>query len=623
MKEQCDHKIIKFVPFRSSPEPQFWMTLGKYKIETIKLKEDAISITGSYGITPVVTPKEKHEDTSSSANNKVIAPGRIRLDEYSVRSIIESNIKVDDDNSFVLYDNENVKIRGQILILNTMESFKTKAKFEKNAILNKYCLPIILDACGLPNSKSSRMGKNETKSEEEEIFEIIDKLTSFFCLAYMDLKNHKIYYWFAFPALVPAPGKSIRFGTTTGPMTVSLKEAWGESKVRKLHKAVHDFRVDTMKKGGVGCPAFFNVQVNDQDGSIKCVALAKRGDTCRISKNVEVTNIYVFIDSTSTSLNFTTDERGEPLGWMLRNLIAYLSIGLDLGGKDVTILSFRPGILRRIQDNINDNCKSKVSEPICMDSSLLLKAFIPNKEDYKSTRNGSNEETYICNGWELNHRSKPIPRFVDLAPLLSPTHLAQQATDLNLNLMKWRMIPNLDLESLKTTKVLLLGAGTLGCNVARILLGWGIRNFTFVDNGRVSYSNPVRQNLFELKDCENGGEYKAVAAANALRRIAGPTVISKGIVLTVPMPGHSFETKNEELLKRDIEIMQSLFTKSDVVFLLTDTRESRWLPTVMARAHDKMIINAALGLDSWLVIRHGGNKKGRLGCYFCNDVSCA
>merc|ERR1712137_691829 len=37
----------------------------------------------------------------------------------------------------------------------------------------------------------------------------------------------------------------------------------------------------------------------------------------------------------------------------------------------------------------------------------------------------------------------------------------------------------------------------------------------------------------------------------------------------------------------------------------------------MAAAHDKLLINAALGLDSWLVMRH---NSGHAGCYFCNDV---
>ena len=37
--------------------------------------------------------------------------------------------------------------------------------------------------------------------------------------------------------------------------------------------------------------------------------------------------------------------------------------------------------------------------------------------------------------------------------------------------MKWRMIPSLNVEKLQSTKVLIIGAGTLGCSVARILLG--------------------------------------------------------------------------------------------------------------------------------------------------------
>jgi ubiquitin-like modifier-activating enzyme ATG7 len=60
---------------------------------------------------------------------------------------------------------------------------------------------------------------------------------------------------------------------------------------------------------------------------------------------------------------------------------------------------------------------------------------------------------------------------------------------------------------------------------------------TFVDYGNVSHSNPVRQSLFTYEDAINGGKPKAEAAAEGLSRIQ-PSIVSKGIKMKIPMPGH-------------------------------------------------------------------------------------
>ena len=56
---------------------------------------------------------------------------------------------------------------------------------------------------------------------------------------------------------------------------------------------------------------------------------------------------------------------------------------------------------------------------------------------------------------------------------------------------------------------------------------------------------------------------------------------------------------------QDVQKLHALIEESDVVFLLTDSRESRWLPTLQAAACDTLLINAALAFDSWVTMRHG------------------
>ena len=227
------------------------------------------------------------------------------------------------------------------------------------------------------------------------------------------------------------------------------------------------------------------------------------------------------------------------------------------------------------------------------------------------------------------------PRRMDLSSLMDAAKLAEASADLNLKLMRWRAIPALDTSLLQGTRCLLLGAGTLGCSVARTLLGWGVRHMTFVDNGRVSYSNLARQALYEFADCADGGKPKAQAAAEAMRRIY-PGVVTAGHALTIPMPGHSVESELSGAREATAKL-DELVRAHDVVYLLTDTRESRWLPTLLCSTHDRCLLDVALGMDSYLVMRHGagafteqwqaagGNNADisadpRLGCYFCADV---
>ena len=142
-----------------------------------------------------------------------------------------------------------------------------------------------------------------------------------------------------------------------------------------------------------------------------------------------------------------------------------------------------------------------------------------------------------------------------------------------------------------------------------------------MDNGTISFSNPVRQPLFKHQDCLEGGLEKAHQAAKALREIY-PGVESRGVLVSVPMAGHPII--DEAKTRSDFEVLEKLIREHDAIFLLMDSRESRWLPSVIGKATGKIVMNAALGFDSFVVMRHGlrdlQKPEDELGCYFCNDV---
>lgn len=61
-----------------------------------------------------------------------------------------------------------------------------------------------------------------------------------------------------------------------------------------------------------------------------------------------------------------------------------------------------------------------------------------------------------------------------------------------------------------------------------------------------------------------------------------------GHVLNIPMPGHSVGESLLEETRQNVLKLTELVSNHDVIFLLTDSRESRWLPTVLAVHFDKV-----------------------------------
>eukprot|EP00920_Eleutheroschizon_duboscqi_P000616 GHVT01001762.1.p1 GENE.GHVT01001762.1~~GHVT01001762.1.p1 ORF type:complete len:667 (-),score=68.83 GHVT01001762.1:353-2353(-) len=62
---------------------------------------------------------------------------------------------------------------------------------------------------------------------------------------------------------------------------------------------------------------------------------------------------------------------------------------------------------------------------------------------------------------------------VRLRDFLDPNTLQRAAVNLHVKLIKWRILPEFKPEKFQDLKVLILGAGALGCAMARLLVAWG------------------------------------------------------------------------------------------------------------------------------------------------------
>ncbi|RSL56125.1 Ubiquitin-like modifier-activating enzyme atg7 [Fusarium duplospermum] len=422
--------------------------------------------------------------------------------------------------------------------------------------------------------------------KDGSIYSVPSLLSSFVILSYADLKKYKFTYWFAFPALHSDPswkrsGPAEHLNAEESTALVDRVGTWRYSVDAREHGFFLAKKVHGAHQQTEDAETSHNLPYKWEVGSLRDF------EDGFFNEVPEEDQYVAFVDPSTYP---------EGPGWPLRNYLILIRQRFRL--RKVKILCYRDTWARRHEAR-------SVILPIEMDP-------VENMEITEMPK---------VTGWERSRNGKLQAQQVSLSEYMDPARLADSSVDLNLKLMKWRIAPNLDLEKIKNTKCLLLGAGTLGSYVSRNLMGWGVRKITFVDYGRVSFSNPVRQPLFEFTDCLEGGKPKAPRAAEVLKQIY-PGADSEGHALSVPMLGHPFT--DEVKTRGDYEKLAKLIDEHDAIFLLMDSRESRWLPTVMGKAAGKIVMNAALGFDSYVVMRHGSETKVEgqtpLGCYFCNDV---
>ncbi|EFN62705.1 Autophagy-related protein 7 [Camponotus floridanus] len=435
------------------------------------------------------------------------------LDEYvddGLTTHLTLNCTSFNENLDTTSHNSGVACYGYMINTNTYEAFRQINHEEFIDTMGKCIIDSIIDGTALQEPW---------------------RLSIFFMIAYSDLKKYRYFYWVAHPTPFTLP--EIRL--------IKLENIYVEFTKSQLDKLRKDFlHLDAKSKN------FFAIFVSEDDLNIadlsKGVEYIKLNTNSRGDPKQEGIKVYfVFYDPWATN---------EP-GWPLRNLLCLLlwhcpTYCLTHNIKVVAIKNiFEEGLRDRV-------------------FTLKIKA-----KDVESIRKAISEDHLV--GWETNRHGKMGPNIDILAKFMNPINLSDAAVNLNLKLMKWRLVPKLNLEKINSLKCLLLGAGTLGCSVARALVGWGVTIITFVDGSNVSFTN----------------------------------TIADGVVLDIPMPGHVVGESMMETTKEAVRKLEKLIADHDVVFLLLDSREARWLPTLLCAKMNKIAINAALGFDSYTVQRHG------------------
>eukprot|EP00923_Selenidium_pygospionis_P018490 GHVN01032348.1.p1 GENE.GHVN01032348.1~~GHVN01032348.1.p1 ORF type:complete len:806 (+),score=120.54 GHVN01032348.1:66-2483(+) len=476
--------------------------------------------------------------------------------------------------------------------------------------------------------------------------------TQVFIHSYIDLKTYCVSYRLGVPVLKPK-----------SPFTFARHHRVSELLSPLQLQKIVEFMSDAIQSGGekdlpihnsIAVSGNFLAAFQPLSQEVRFLPLfsAEAGNLLRSTRGSEGTERAVVVvpdSSPPASMSPTLDPSADHLQpWSLRNVLFSLAMVHSLYDEDVSIMT-APCSLSPSSPSSHVTASS--SPYFVHDITIPRKSDFPDKSAADRGLGCITSRECTVLGMLAYDARACNPNFItDLSGELDPDHQQEQQLDLNVHLIRWSEIPNFEPKKLFQLKILLLGSGTLGCSIARTMVGWGVRHFTFVDNGRVALSNPARQCLFTHQDAieeereegwgtERGeltrparakGKFKAEAAASRLLEV-NPRLTCTGTNLDIPMPGHSFYTLCEKTFEESHNKLYKLITEHDVVMLLLDSREARWLPALICSymnhkaktdpsSPSPLCMTVALGFSDFLVMRHA-HSTAKVSCYFCNDFT--
>ena len=432
---------LKCQPFNFGLDVGFLTELGRRKLHEFGLSDAPVDVHGSFS-------RAERQDAAS--------PMCVGADAFSGDTVgVPTSMSV---------------APGTLLNLNTMDDFK---ECDKVALLDRVANQIWEDI-----ASGSALDHPE-------------KLLRFVLLTFADLKSHTYIYWFAFPALTLSP-------TPLAEPPIPLSSLLDEAQIGALRQGVASL-------GTPHAPSAFAVRLA-ADGCVE-VAPLRQWSAWQAAAAADGGQAWLaFCDPCPLQTN---------PGWPLRNLLALVSkLRLLPPGTEgearppIRVLCYRepppgaapaaaaPGCgsagggvaVRSIVLDVQvppldpaapppDPAAPRLDllqvpplnavqvPPLDPEAPLLdplqvppLDPEAPLLDPLQVPPLDPEASRPKAVGWSVNSAGKPGPRMMDLSRQMKPEALAEASVDLNLRLMRWRLMPALNNEAVAGTRGLLIAS---------------------------------------------------------------------------------------------------------------------------------------------------------------------